>query len=123
MSARLATLGHNKIYTNIGSSRRIFRARDGPKHNGTSVLDAARVTGRISLPQGHNSATGLECRIQPAHLIIDEGQVHAEAAAAAGSGDISGKHLPLLGFRYVDESVEDARARDTQSGEDLRSCH
>jgi len=110
MSARLATLGHNKIYTNIGSSRRIFRARDGPKHNGTSVLDAARVTGRISLPQGHNSATGLKRWIEPARLITDEGKIHAETFAATGSGDIAGKHLPHLGFRHVHESDEAHRA-------------
>src|SRR5262249_22557081 len=94
-------------------------ASSGPEtvQNTTAPASFAR---RISLPQGHNSATGLECRIQPAHLIIDEGQVHAEAAAAAGSGDIAGKHLPHLGFRHVHESDEAHRALVRQSGEKLR---
>src|SRR5262245_55961357 len=96
MSARLAALGHNKIHTNVCSPRRISRARDGPKHYGTCVLGAARVTGRVPLPQGHNSATGLERCIEPARLITDEGQIHAETVAATGSGDIAGKHLPHL---------------------------
>src|SRR4029077_17150269 len=120
MSARLAALGHNKIHTNVGSPRRISRARDGPKHYGTCVLGAARVTGRVPLPQGHNSATSLKRCIEPARLIIDEGQIHAETVAAAGSGDIAGKHLPHLGFRHVHESDESHRALARQSGKKLR---
>ena len=51
MAPCLAALSQKKIDTNIGSARRIVRARDSAEHNSACVLGAARVTssGRLAI--------------------------------------------------------------------------